>query len=173
MVQALELHVEELDAAQLGIDAGTERVELQRSVHPPGLEALGEPQVVRDAPAVGGDQESLDLAGMGPFLHVITEVEELGMERGLTPGQQENGELTFRRDKIVDRPLEVFKRHGVPVLVADNAHGTLQVADVVDLEDRGAGMLQMVFTQAAVGGAPVLHLGGEAQRHRARFRVGE
>src|SRR5215213_11266726 len=135
-LDALHLHVDQLDAPRLRINTSLQRVELERRVHASFFELLSEGTVLSNLSPVSGDQQALDLAFVWTTQHVVTKFEELRVQRRLTAGEQHDRQFTFGPDQKVNRAFELIKRHRIALLVADDANRTRQIADVVDLEYR-------------------------------------
>jgi hypothetical protein len=155
-------HAREVGAAQALQRRGLERVELQIDLELRMLarEPLDERRVLRDAQPVGVQHQVADRprGGLGE------DIEELRMQRGLAPGDLHDVRLALARDDrvehradLVERPVQRAPRAGLRV--ADRA---LEVAVLVDLDERQARVLHVVGTQPAVVRAAVGHRGREA-----------
>src|SRR5215207_5357913 len=105
--------------------------------------------------------------------HVIAKLEELWMQSRLTAGEQHDRQFTFRGNEQIDGAFELIHRHRIALLVADDADGAGQIADVVDLEYRRTSVLQVIFTQAAIFRTAMFDFSSETIRHGAWLCVGE
>jgi hypothetical protein len=149
-----------------------EAVELQIDLEPRhvGRQALGEARLAGDAQAVGVDHQVADRAGPGapPPGSRRTAGARWARRPRSAPGPARPRTLPSCPASARPRPGGDGRRRSWTEDSAKHT-GQAQVAGLVDLEDRQAGMLLVVGAQAAVVGAAVVGASLDVQRPVARL----
>ena len=171
ILQRFAAHAAQVGAAQVHQGVAPERIELEIDFEP--ALALGELRdeigLLRDADAVGVDHGVADR----PPPHRIEDGEELGMQGRLAARQLHQVRLAFARHQRVEHPLDRRERQvrGLLRRGIGEAHRAGEIAVLVDLDQRQAGMLLVVGTEPAVERAAVFGAALPGERAIARLEI--
>ena len=154
----------EIGAADVHQRRAVETVELQVDFEPclARRQRIDEVRVLGDAQPVGVDHQVPDR----PVLRHVDDGKDVGMDRRLAARQLQQVRLAFAFNERVhhcgdgfERQMRRLRRRG-----AGETHGTFEIAGLVNLDDRQAGMLLVIRAQPAIERAAVIGAGLQGVR---------
>ena len=169
--QRILAHAPQVGAAEIFQRRALARIELQIDLEA-GLQ-LGEPRheilVARDAHAVRVQHDVADRLR----LRELQDLEDLRMDRGLAAADLHEIGQALALDERLQHRVDLGQAAvlGARGRGLGEAHRTGEIALLVDLDQREAGMLLVVGAQAAIVGAAVMRAALELERHVAGLEI--